>query len=288
MWSTHTAIVIVIALAMMSQVRMECVLGALLFFLGIKTLLKALPHHGSNLKRRKTINPNPKLPEQAHSRDLVGQNKWIRENLLDGMGNYLFCVSCIRSALSVSKQRPHKQREVKQKLNQDPIVEMKKEVEKQRLGDYVIMPEEVASSFLKWRRSIEPTTLIKVRFPHERHGLAGKTSNAAKVDVCDDFLTFVDLNSQPNGRSADSSGPTFYFLPNFYYYSNSQERCKKLPRKVQMLSCWRVHTNTRRAWELNLKIINKQQLDHTNTTRKWLNIVKSSGKQSKTLLTDPS
>ena len=31
----------------------------------------------------------------------------------------------------------------------------------------------------------------------------------------DDFLTFVDLNSQANGRSADSSAPTFYFLPKF-------------------------------------------------------------------------
>ena len=27
------------------------------------------------------------------------------------------------------------------------------------------------------------------------------------------FLQFVDLNSQPNGRSAVSSGPTYYFIP---------------------------------------------------------------------------
>ena len=27
------------------------------------------------------------------------------------------------------------------------------------------------------------------------------------------FLDFVDNNTQPNGRSADSSGPTHYFLP---------------------------------------------------------------------------
>ena len=30
-----------------------------------------------------------------------------------------------------------------------------------------------------------------------------------------DILEFVDVNSQPNGCSADSTGPTFYFLPNF-------------------------------------------------------------------------
>ena len=29
-----------------------------------------------------------------------------------------------------------------------------------------------------------------------------------------DFLEFVDANSQPNGRSAYSTGATFYFLPN--------------------------------------------------------------------------
>ena len=31
----------------------------------------------------------------------------------------------------------------------------------------------------------------------------------------EDFLQFVDINSQPNGRSADSTGPTVYFLPKF-------------------------------------------------------------------------
>ena len=30
-----------------------------------------------------------------------------------------------------------------------------------------------------------------------------------------DSLQFVDMNSQPNGRSADSSGPTHYFIPKF-------------------------------------------------------------------------
>ena len=33
--------------------------------------------------------------------------------------------------------------------------------------------------------------------------------------VKDDFLQFMDINSQPNGRSADTSGPTHYFLPKF-------------------------------------------------------------------------
>ena len=35
----------------------------------------------------------------------------------------------------------------------------------------------------------------------------------AKKTVMDDFLTFVDQNSKQNGRSADSMGPTHYFVP---------------------------------------------------------------------------
>ncbi len=57
--------------------------------------------------------------------------------------------------------------------------------------------------------------MISVRYPYTRHGNAGKPSNSAKATVLNDFLAFVDANSQPNGRSADSSGPTHYFVSNF-------------------------------------------------------------------------
>ena len=57
--------------------------------------------------------------------------------------------------------------------------------------------------------------MVQVRYPHDRHGNAGKVSHAAKTSILQDFLTFVDTNSQPNGRSSDSSGPTYYFLPKF-------------------------------------------------------------------------
>ena len=40
-------------------------------------------------------------------------------------------------------------------------------------------------------------------------------SNYAKDDTREQFLEFVDLNTQPNGRSADSAGPTMYFIPKF-------------------------------------------------------------------------
>ena len=132
------------------------------------------------------------------------------------MGNYLYCCTCIRVSLGISKQRLANQQKIKREQSQAPIVEMaKSEVEEKRLGDYVIMPEGVESSFSRWWRCVSGETVVRVRYPHERHENAGKTSHSAKTSVMQDFLQFVDINSQPNGRSADSTGPTHYFLPKF-------------------------------------------------------------------------
>jgi len=63
--------------------------------------------------------------------------------------------------------------------------EMKKsEVEKQSLGEYVDMPATCNQSFMVWWRSLASEAVVEVRYPHERHGLAGKTSNSEKVE-CD-------------------------------------------------------------------------------------------------------
>ena len=59
------------------------------------------------------------------------------------------------------------------------------------------------------------STNVEVRYPYERHGNAGKKSNSAKSSVMADFLKFLDANSQPNGRSADSQCPTHYFISKF-------------------------------------------------------------------------
>ena len=122
------------------------------------------------------------------------------------MGNYLYCAVCIRVSLGVLKQLAN-QRKIKQQQSQVPIVEMEKsKVEEKRLGEYVIMPDDVNSAFSAWWRSVSADRVVPVRFPHELHGNAGKTSHSAKTSVMNDFLLFVDINSQPNGRSADSSG----------------------------------------------------------------------------------
>ena len=58
------------------------------------------------------------------------------------------------------------------------------------------MPENELSFFKIWWRSVSPTSVVSVRFPHSRHGNSGKTSNSAKTKVLDDFLTFVDTNKR--------------------------------------------------------------------------------------------
>lgn len=177
---------------------------------------KGLVHQGSDLKRKKAVNPHPKRVDLTHYRDIVKQNDWLRQNVFDSLGNYLYCCTCICAAFGVSKDRLTRQRNVKRKQSQDPLVDMpKSEVEEKRLGDFVVMPPNVEASYKTWWRGLLPTCIVKVRYPHERHGNAGRVSNSAKVTTREQFLEFVDLNTQPNGRSADSSGPTMYFIPKF-------------------------------------------------------------------------
>ena len=105
---------------------------------------------------------------------------------------------------------------MKQDSSREPIVQITKaEVEEKRLSDAVIMPSDCDEAFSKWWRSIAPEEVLSVQYPHERRGLAGRVSNSAKSDTLQDFLTFVDANSQPNGRSVGSYCPTHYFISKF-------------------------------------------------------------------------
>ena len=179
-------------------------------------IFKGLIHQGSELKKRKRLNPHPKLPDTTHYCDLNRQNDWIRENLFDPMGNHLYCSPCICSSLGVSRQRLARQRAIKRKQSQEPLRDMTKaEVEDKRVSEYVVMPASLDIAFKEWWHTLEPSHTVMVRYPHERHGNAGRKSNSSKDSVMEDFLTFVDANSQPNGRSADSSGPTYYFISKF-------------------------------------------------------------------------
>ncbi len=169
-------------------------------------IFKGLVHQGSELKKKKHLNPHPKRPEMTHYRDVKRQNDWLREHVFDPMGNYLYCCPCIRASFGVSGQRLARQRNIKRKQSQEPLRDMSKaEVEEERVSEYVVMPASLDMAFKEWWRSLQPSHTVMVRYPHERHGNAGRKSNASKTSVMEDFLEFIDVNSQPNGRSADSS-----------------------------------------------------------------------------------
>lgn len=181
-------------------------------------MFKGLVHQGTELKKRKKINPAPKRSEDelTHYRDITGQNEWLRANMFDSLGNYLYCYNCLISSFGISKERLTRQQKIKREEVQHPIVQMSKsDVEERRLGNYVIMPADIDTSFKKWWKTLDPSVIVDLRYPHEKHGNAFNPSHSAKTSTMEDFLQFVDMNSQPNGRSADSTGPTVYFLPKF-------------------------------------------------------------------------
>ena len=195
---------------------------------------KGLTKRGSDLKKVKRINPHPKKPDVAHYRDLKSQNEWLQANIFDPMGNYLFCCVCIRKAFGISQQRIARQRNIKRKFSSLPIEKMNKaKAEEDHLTAYVVMPQELEQDFRSWWMNLEGVDEVEVRVPHDQHGLAGRVSNSAKPDVRERFINFVDSNSQPNGRSDDSYGPTQYLIPKFVTIQapktgiqNYEERCQ--------------------------------------------------------------
>ena len=88
-------------------------------------------------------------------------------------------------------------------------------------------------SFMSWWKQLPSDSLVDVRIPHERHGNSGKPSNSAKTEAKSDFLRFVDINSQPNGRSADSSSATHYFLPKFRTIQTPKKGVANYEERVQ-------------------------------------------------------
>lgn len=140
--------------------------------------------HGKERSKRARGYPVPKKANRRKYRNMTAENAWIRENLFDAHGNYRYCHYCILAYINVHSERLAKQRKIKQQQAQEPVREMKKaEVERQRLTDHVLMPEGLSASFHAWWKQLDAAASVIVRYPHERHGLAGKTSNRAKSDV---------------------------------------------------------------------------------------------------------
>ena len=130
------------------------------------TIFNDMVHQGTELKKRKKINPTPKRPESelTHYRDIPRQNEWLKANIIDSVGNYLHCFNCI---VTCFKDKITSLRKVKRQECTNPIVEItKSDVEEQRFGEFVIMLVAVDLSFKNWWRSISPTVTVEVRPIH--------------------------------------------------------------------------------------------------------------------------
>ena len=135
--------------------------------------------------------------------------------------------------MRVSSQRLVKQRQVKRALNNIPIVKMKKaDVDKEQLISFVVMPDGIVDPLKQWWKRVPEDFEVDVRYPHGKHGLVGKVSNNAKIELKKDFLSFVDENSQPNGRRTDSRNPTHYLLPKFTMITLPKESDTKYREKM--------------------------------------------------------
>ena len=118
--------------------------------------------------------------------------------------------------MGISYKRLSRQRKVKRSQFNEPIRSItKQEVLEKNLSQYIVMPEGSDVSFLLWWTSLSSDCKVQVRYPYHKHGLAGLPSNSSKPDAKQNFLQFVDNNSQPNGRSAESASATHYLLSKF-------------------------------------------------------------------------
>ena len=99
---------------------------------------KSMVRQGSELKRTKAVNPNPRKPDFQHYRDLVRQDEWLCNNIFDALG--MFCNRCAHNALGVSLKRLARLRNVKKAQFQNPMKVLKHEVEDLKLRKFVIMP----------------------------------------------------------------------------------------------------------------------------------------------------
>lgn len=156
---------------------------------GLSAVAEGLKHRGIELRKRKRKLPNPKHPDRPYYRNLVLQNEWLRANIFDCLGNYLFCQECVKKALKISAQRLARQRSIKRSANTTPIVQMKKsEIEAENLKAFAVVPEALDATLKTWWETIPPDHLVDVRYPYEKHGLSGKVSNNAKLDARMDFF----------------------------------------------------------------------------------------------------
>lgn len=80
---------------------------------------KSFVDGGSHSKSVKPVNRSLMSRQSVVTR----QNEWLRENIFDHVGNYLFCSPCVCLAFHISRQRLTYQQTLKRQVLMTPLVE---------------------------------------------------------------------------------------------------------------------------------------------------------------------
>jgi len=149
--------------------------------------------------------------QQPKVKDRNLQNRWLLANIFDSYGNYIFCFSCIRSILKVSGKRICRLREIKRQQTKAPTIRIRKDQVLPGQTCDIIPPVNEVNA-LVWWMNLEDSSMVELRFSPKLHG--GK-SNYSKEEILPRFLSFIDINSQPNGRRVGSHGPLYFLNSKF-------------------------------------------------------------------------
>ena len=108
----------------------------------------------------------------------IAQNQWPREKTIEVHGNLL--QDCLAACFGLHGSRIQCQWQINQQQKDQPIVVTKEEVEEQRLVDQLLRDDDEQMTFATWWKSVDKDDIVKVQFPHDHHGHAGKPSNHSK------------------------------------------------------------------------------------------------------------
>ena len=157
------------------------------------------------------LHNNLSSTQQPKTKNRNLQNKWLLDNIFDSYGNYVFCFSCIKSILKVSGKRIHRLREIKRQQAKSPTIRIRKDqVLPEQTCD--IVPPINETNLLAWWMSLKDSSMVEIRSSPKLH--SGKSNNNKDV-LLPRFLSFIDNNSQSNGRRVGSHGPLYFLNSKF-------------------------------------------------------------------------
>lgn len=162
--------------------------------------------------------------EPRSHRSTKAAHMWLRHNVFDAFGNFLYCSKVISATLGATPDALAAARKAKRKERETCTIAQRRagDVMAEHLVAQVVMPSVRGvdrsnhEEILRWLRSLPPDTLVDVKSAqaHYEHGLQNRRSNRAlPSDTFEQFVLFVRRHSSPNGRGSTYRGKSFWLRP---------------------------------------------------------------------------